>query len=173
MSYVCYREAIIDARSLPLVEGRLWHWQERCDGSGAQVCLTSREGPRVPLARILADVTAAGLDTRVSHRNRDPLDCRLENIIVRSMQEQLFGNRKMGTVNGRSYTSKYKGVSWNERSGKWSANIQKDGKARRLGMFEDEIAAAQAYDEAARELFGEYAWLNFPDGIDAALERAA
>ena len=45
-----------------------------------------------------------------------------------------------------------------------------DGKNRSLGRFRDELAAAEAYDEAARELFGEYARLNFPDGVDAALE---
>ena len=48
------------------------------------------------------------------------------------------------------------------------------GRARqRLGAFDDEIAAAEAYDEAARELFGEHARLNFPDGIDAWLEGEA
>ena len=48
-----------------------------------------------------------------------------------------------------------------------------DGKNRCLGRFRDEIAAAEAYDEAARELFGEHARPNFPDGIDARLEREA
>ena len=43
----------------------------------------------------------------------------------------------------------------------------------RLGTFHDEIATAQAYDEAARELFGEHARPNFPDGVDAWLEREA
>ena len=53
------------------------------------------------------------------------------------------------------------------------ATIKKDRVQRRLGSFRDEIAAAQAYDEAARELFGEHARPNFPDGVDAWLERAA
>ena len=38
-----------------------------------------------------------------------------------------------------------------------------------MGHFDEEIAAAEARDEAARELFGEHARLNFPNGIDAAL----
>jgi hypothetical protein len=54
---------------------------------------------------------------------------------------------------------------------RWTAKIQKDRVDRRLGTFSDEIAAAQAYDEAARDLFGEHARLNFPDGIDARLEE--
>jgi len=53
------------------------------------------------------------------------------------------------------------------------SSIVVDGKHHNLGRFHDEIAAAEAYDDAARKFFGEYARLNFPDGIDAALERAA
>jgi hypothetical protein len=49
------------------------------------------------------------------------------------------------------------------------ACVQTDQRKRYLGRFRDEIAAAEAYDEAARELFGEHARLNFPDGIDAFL----
>jgi hypothetical protein len=51
--------------------------------------------------------------------------------------------------------------------------VKKDGVLRNLGGFRDEIAAAQAYDEAARELFGEHARLNFPDGVDARLASEA
>ena len=43
------------------------------------------------------------------------------------------------------------------------AYIKKDGVMRSLGHFEDEIDAAEARDEAARELFGEHARLNFPN----------
>ena len=32
-----------------------------------------------------------------------------------------------------------------------------------MGTFDDEIEAARAYDRKAIEVFGEYAWLNFPE----------
>jgi hypothetical protein len=51
------------------------------------------------------------------------------------------------------------------------ACIRYQGKGRRLGQFTDELAAAVAYDEAARQWYGEHARLNFPHGIDAWLER--
>jgi hypothetical protein len=62
-------------------------------------------------------------------------------------------------------TSCYKGVSWDKRSGKWRAKIKWRGKAYYLGYFAAEIDAARAYDQKARELFGPYARLNFPDAV--------
>jgi hypothetical protein len=58
--------------------------------------------------------------------------------------------------------SKYKGVSWHKRNKKWEVRIAKSGKSTYLGTFEDELEAALAYDRKAEELFGEFAYLNFP-----------
>ena len=61
-------------------------------------------------------------------------------------------------------------MSWDSNREKWIVQISKGEMHRHIGRFGDELAAAEAYDEAARELFGEHAYLNFPDGIDAWLE---
>jgi len=37
-----------------------------------------------------------------------------------------------------------------------------------LGLFTDVVVAAKAYDKAAIELHGEYACLNFPQGVSVA-----
>lgn len=66
-------------------------------------------------------------------------------------------------------SSKYKGVYWDERNGRWVSQIRKGnrGSARiYLGSFINEIDAAMAYDKAAHEIHGEFAWLNcdhFPE----------
>lgn len=57
-------------------------------------------------------------------------------------------------------SSRYKGVS---RSGnKWCARIQSGFESNWIGTFDNEINAARAYDNAARQLHGEFAFLNFP-----------
>lgn len=59
-------------------------------------------------------------------------------------------------------SSQFKGVSWISGKLRWHATIQVGGISYYLGRFTDEAEAARAYDAAAREHFGEFAWLNFP-----------
>jgi hypothetical protein len=60
------------------------------------------------------------------------------------------------------------GVSWFSRDKRWTAVIRVDagdgkGKTRFLGRFVNEVDAALAYDQAARQYHGKKAQLNFPD----------
>lgn len=57
----------------------------------------------------------------------------------------------------RTNTSGFKGVSWNKHNRRWSAAIQKDGRQRHLGYFDDPEQAHSAYVTAANDLFGECA----------------
>lgn len=58
-------------------------------------------------------------------------------------------------------TSRYKGVS-RYRNGKWVAQISYKGKNRGLGYFKHEYNAAQAYNFAAYEFYGDFARMNTP-----------
>jgi hypothetical protein len=62
--------------------------------------------------------------------------------------------------------SSYRGVH-KHREGKWEAGIRVDGKRIYLGLFESDVAAALAFDKAARELRGEFAVCNFPQSKPA------
>ena len=57
-------------------------------------------------------------------------------------------------------TSGYRGVSQNKKSGKWHAQIKIHGKQTYLGRFDTPEEAADVYDKAAKEHFGEFATLN-------------
>ncbi len=57
---------------------------------------------------------------------------------------------------------KYKGVYFSRgNSGNFCARIKFNQKKIWLGTFKDQESAARAYDKKARELFGEFAKLNF------------
>jgi hypothetical protein len=166
------REAIIDAESLPLLDGAVLSWGGGQRGVVPFVSLCRADKPSgVALHRVIMNVDDK--ERQVGHVNGDPLDCRSANLFARTIQQRTRGARKMRSLKGRPCSSRFKGVVWDKQTKKWRANIVVNGKGRSLGRYADETAAALAYDEAARRWFGKYAWLNFPDGVDAALERDA
>ena len=90
-------------------------------------------------------------DNQLDHINGIRDDNRIENLREATNQQNMF-NRK--SVKGSS--SQYKGVSWNKQLKKWSANYKINSEQVRLGVFSDEIDAANAYDKATVELHGSY-----------------
>jgi hypothetical protein len=95
----------------------------------------------------------------VDHANGNRQDNRRCNLRNCTAGENARNNRK-----GRG-ASRFKGVSYNRRLGKWGARICREGRTRHLGWFDNEIDAAEAYDRAARKYFGEFARLNFPEVV--------
>jgi len=81
--------------------------------------------------------------------------------------------RRQNAYNSRSASgsSQYKGVTYDKATGKWRASINHQGKHHHLGLFDTERQAARAYDAKARELFGPYAYLNFPEETQALDRR--
>ena len=67
-------------------------------------------------------------------------------------------------------SSKYKGVYWHKRDKKFYARISHKGKSYHLGCFNNEILAACSYDKKAKELFGEFAFINFPQSFLSEVE---
>jgi hypothetical protein len=59
-------------------------------------------------------------------------------------------------------SSRFRGVGWNKKSSKWRARLTVQGVKKSLGWFNDEEAAARAYDKAAI-VHGLLDQLNFDD----------
>ena len=89
----------------------------------------------------------------VDHINGEKLDNRRENLRYANLGQNQHNRRKLCTN-----TSGFKGVHWHK--GKWEAAIVKDNKKVYLGRFISKELAALAYNEAAKELHGEFARLN-------------
>ena len=60
-------------------------------------------------------------------------------------------------------SSHFYGVTWIKSEKKWRAMIRTKGRNIDLGMYDDEYAAAMAYDKAAHKHLGKNATLNFPE----------
>lgn len=74
-----------------------------------------------------------------------------------------YENFEPKIIKTKNKTSKLKGVSRYKSSQKWCTRISIKGKTIFLGCFQNEKEAAIAYDKKAKELFGEFAKLNFPE----------
>ena len=93
----------------------------------------------------------------VDHINGNKADNLIENLREATRSQNLQNQRR------RSGSSRFKGVTWHSAAKKWHAQIRLDKHNYRLGYFEDERKAAEAYDTAAVEKFGSFAKLNFPE----------
>jgi hypothetical protein len=95
---------------------------------------------------------------QVDHINGDGLDNRRANLRIATPAQNMQNRRPR-----RGAASSFKGViRYPSARTPWGSYISRAGKKAFLGAFPSEEAAARAYDAAARELFGEFAWLNFP-----------
>lgn len=121
----------------------------------AQGYVATRTGVRtIILHRILMD-NPKGLD--VDHINGDKLNNTRANLRAVSRRDNIRNNKPR-----RNCQSKYKGVTYQAKAGKWIARIVVDGEQFYLGIFAIEEDAAKAYDAAAVVNFKDHAWLNFP-----------
>jgi hypothetical protein len=90
------------------------------------------------------------LEKEVDHVNgfEEPL-----NVRVATSRENNYNLSKR-----KNSKSKYKGVRAKRK--KWQAGIHVEGVYKNLGVYKTELEAAQAYNEAALDLYGEFARIN-------------
>lgn len=110
------------------------------------------KGKTTSLARVLVDVPS---HLEIDHINHNPLDNRRKNLRTCSRLQN-----EANKPPGKNNTSGYKGVYWEKKEMKWVARIKENRKNIRLGSFKSKVKAAKAYNEAAKRIHGEFAWLN-------------
>lgn len=107
---------------------------------------------RIHMHRLLLN-PPDGFET--DHRDGNGLNNQRYNLRV-STHQQNCQNQSIV----RNKKSKFKGVTFTKNA--YEARIF-SSKVVYLGRFQDEVEAAKAYDQAASQLFGDHARLNFPN----------
>jgi hypothetical protein len=139
--------AIVDAADYEWLSQYTWR------PAGGGYTRARVHGKRVLMHRLIMNPHGGKV---VDHLNGNRRDNRRSNL-----RECTHGENNRNTRKYRG-TSRFKGVSWCPSRHKWQARIYHNGRTIKLGWFDDEIEAAQAYDRAAIEWFGAFACLNFP-----------
>ena len=98
----------------------------------------------------------------IDHRDGDGLNNQRSNLRPATRTQNGSNQPKR-----RHSISRFKGVTrrkhGSKHGGSWIAQISDRAITKYIGSFSTEEEAARAYDAAARELFGEFAYLNFKE----------
>jgi hypothetical protein len=97
------------------------------------------------------------INMEVDHIDRNPLNNSKNNLRVCTKDEN---NRN--TVRARFNGIKYKGVTfaYQDKKDSYKSYIYHNGMHYNLGLYATQEEAAMAYNQKAKELFGEFAYQN-------------
>src|ERR1022692_1766723 len=154
----CKGVAIVDWDDFDLVAQYPWHRERPRSSKTAYAVRTMPTGHdgkqrKQKMHQLIMDYT--GID----HRDGDGLNCRQSNLRPANQSQQNANKGKRS-----DNTSGYIGVCWNRTEGKWVAQVRQYGKCVWSERF-DEVdleMAVSVRDAIAREVWGEFAVLNFP-----------
>lgn len=100
----------------------------------------------------------------------DHIDGNKLNNVISNLRDATVSQNQANRGLPANNTSGYKGVS-RTRNGSWTAKVRHMDRYTRLGTFRCPKEAAKAYDKAAMEIFGDFAWTNFPKEALDELEK--
>jgi hypothetical protein len=150
--------AIVDDDLYDSLTRRRWHaWRNPVTGKYYARRYVRTGGGRRHLIHMHREVVGLlpGDPMRTDHIDGNTLDNRRENLRVATTSQN---NANRGPQ--KNNTSGYKGVSRDKWRSKWRAQIQIGGRYECLGNFDTKEEAAVAYNHAARERYGEFAYQN-------------
>jgi len=127
-------------------------WQP---GRRVFVAVRSTPRPNQKTVFMTRQIMRAPAEKEVDHHDHNTLNNQRANLRV------CTGSQNQGNSRQRKgCSSRFKGVCWHRDHQKWIARIRKTYKLQHLGYYADEREAARAYNQAAIEHFGEFAYLN-------------
>mgnify|MGYP001606453598 CR=1 FL=1 len=145
--------ALVDAEDYEYLNQFKWHAHKYKNGGGYYVARGIKKNEKKVFMH--QEVLKPPKGMYPDHINRDGLDNRRWNLRICTTSQNGINKGKQ-----KNNTSGYKGVCWHKRDEKWQARIKVDKKPMYLGYFNTKEEAALAYNEAAKQYFGEFAKLN-------------
>jgi hypothetical protein len=139
---------IIDPSDAPRCMLYAWHYSKSAKYPRAGFRWM---GSNRALHRFILSANGGAID----HKNQHKLDNTRRNL-----QEATGSTNQINRFKGKGGTSKYKGVHYSKRAGKWKACTYRFGKHVHLGSFDTEEGAALAYNKAVLRYHGNCAVLN-------------
>jgi hypothetical protein len=147
--------ALIDDADFERVSA--WRWKALISGATVYAVRSTRQG-NILLHRFLLGLPS-GHSPEVDHRDSNGLNCQRRNLRVATPSQNQAAKRKTK----RLTSSAYKGVCWDKQHRKWKVQLESKGKHINVGLFDDEVLAARAYDASALMYHGDFAYLNFKE----------
>lgn len=145
-------EALVDDQDYKFL--MQWDWQYHSTDNGGYAVRTIRNPTKkIWMHHVVATRKGLVIKSCCDHIDRNGVNNRRDNL-------RLATSSQNGANRFRKNKSGFRGVYWYPRYSKWSTQIRVEGKLHNLGYFTDKIEAAKAYNKAAEEHFGEFAWLN-------------
>jgi len=177
------KKAIVDDEDYPYLNRFKWVLSSKESNNLRAIRKIKVGAKNVTLAmeRFIIDVEES--DHVILHKNGDTLDNRKDNLIAGYFGMKNHRGAKFKTQHGKKCTSIYKGVYKESKGNLWRAVIctrerteKGNRKQKKIGSFKTEREAALAYNEEAKELYGEYAYQNIIeedyDNLGAILDKA-
>lgn len=150
---------MIDSDDASRVKALDWHITKK---RGEFRAISSVRGGAILLHRLITSFEWPIVD----HANGDTLDNRKTNLRKATNSENGHNSR----IRKNNKTG-YKGVS-QRKSGKFQAHIGLNSKRIFIGNFDSAIEAARAYNEAAKNLHGNFARLNtLPTAVEFSTKQ--
>ena len=156
------KTAIVDDEDYEYLNSFNWQANKYCHSDKYRAMRKTTVGGKKVYLLMHRVILCAKSGQKVDHKDGDGLNNRRSNIRIATTRQNT-ANRI--TRNKLGYKGVIKG-----NNGRYRASIRdhRQKNMKYLGTFDDIEDAARAYDNTAIEIFGEFAYLNFPDSENLA-----
>lgn len=141
--------ALVDDEDYEALSQWKWYAHRNYNTFYARRNISLTNGKQVMVLMHHAIIGRPNPGLKTDHKDGDGLNNQRYNIH--------YVTNRQNSQNKRYYnrdkpSSQYPGVSWAKHAKKWRARIQINGKYKHLGYFEEELDAAQTYENAVEEI---------------------